>query len=75
MLSIVPSFKLADQKTELIFLVDRSGSMGGDGIEQAKRALTVYVKTIFTVTFYKVKLCLSLFFDSFSYIRYHRIAT
>ena len=41
MLSIVPSFKLTDQKTELIFLVDRSGSMGGEGIEQAKRALTV----------------------------------
>ena len=41
MLSIVPSFKLANQKTELIFLVDRSGSMEGPGIDQAKRALTV----------------------------------
>ena len=28
MVSLVPSFSLADQKVELIFLVDRSGSMG-----------------------------------------------
>ena len=28
MVSLVPSFKLTDQKTEMIFLVDRSGSMG-----------------------------------------------
>lgn len=41
MLSLVPSFKLAEQKTELIFLVDRSGSMDGQGIEQAKQALKV----------------------------------
>ena len=41
MLSLVPSFKLAEQKTELIFLVDRSGSMQGAGIEQARQALKV----------------------------------
>ena len=29
MVSLVPSFNLRDQKIELIFLVDRSGSMGG----------------------------------------------
>jgi len=28
MVSLVPSFSLTDQKVELIFLVDRSGSMG-----------------------------------------------
>jgi len=39
MLSIVPNFKLAEQKTELIFVVDRSGSMRGQGMEQAKQAL------------------------------------
>lgn len=41
MLSLVPTFKLAEQKTELIFLVDRSGSMDGPGIGQAKQALKV----------------------------------
>ena len=41
MLSLVPSYKLAEQKTELIFVVDRSGSMQGEGIQQAKQALTV----------------------------------
>jgi len=28
MVSLVPSFSLTEQKVELIFLVDRSGSMG-----------------------------------------------
>ena len=41
MLSLVPSFKLAEQKTELIFLVDRSGSMRGARNKQARQALKV----------------------------------
>ena len=42
MLSFVPNLKLVvEHKTELIFLVDRSGSMAGPGIEQARRALKV----------------------------------
>lgn len=48
MLSLVPSFKLAEQKTELIFLVDRSGSMEGQGIEQAKQALKVSCIRLYT---------------------------
>ena len=41
MLSIVPSFEFAEQKTELIFVVDRSGSMQGQGIQLAKQGLMV----------------------------------
>ena len=41
MLSLVPSFKLDDIKIEAIFVVDRSGSMQGPGIVEAKRALKV----------------------------------
>lgn len=47
MLSLVPTFKLAEQKTELIFLVDRSGSMDGPGIGQAKQALKVLSSFVF----------------------------
>jgi hypothetical protein len=41
MLSLVPSFQLDEMKIEAIFVVDRSGSMQGPGIVEAKRALKV----------------------------------
>lgn len=52
MVSLVPSFALMDQKVELIFLVDRSGSMGGGwgsavaGIDQAKKALELFLHSL-----------------------------
>jgi len=49
MVSLIPSFKLDEQKTELIFLVDRSGSMGWNeqsSIEQAKKALQLFLHSM-----------------------------
>ena len=57
MLSLVPSFKLTEQKTELIFLVDRSGSMDGPGIRQAKQALKVYFNIFSRIAHYLIQIC------------------
>lgn len=57
MLSLVPSFKLTEQKTELIFLVDRSGSMDGPGIRQAKQALKVYFNILTRIAHYLKQIC------------------
>jgi len=43
MLSILPKFKQVEHKAELIFVIDRSSSMNGAGIQQAKRTLLVNV--------------------------------
>ena len=43
MLSILPKFEQKEHKAELIFVVDRSGSMRGGGIKQAKKALLVNI--------------------------------
>jgi hypothetical protein len=46
LVSLIPSFKLDEQKVELIFLVDRSGSMMGASMEQAKKALELFLHSI-----------------------------
>ena len=46
MLTFVPKFNAPDIKCEFIFVVDRSGSMGGFKIEQARAALTLFVKSM-----------------------------
>ena len=46
LVSLVPSFKLDNQNVELIFLVDRSGSMEGESMNQAKRALELFLHSI-----------------------------
>ncbi|KAJ7468643.1 von Willebrand factor type A domain-containing protein [Mycena latifolia] len=46
-LSLVPRFKLPDlSRQEFIFLVDRSGSMKGQRIEAAKKALVVMLRSL-----------------------------
>ena len=41
MITLAPHIELDDEKCELVFVVDRSGSMSGSKIEQAKKAMNV----------------------------------
>ena len=58
MVSLVPQFKLKEQKVDLIFLVDRSGSMGWGGgkgsIELAKEALLLFLHSLPPDCFFNV---------------------
>ncbi|KAJ3063499.1 hypothetical protein HK102_008454, partial [Quaeritorhiza haematococci] len=46
MLTLVPRFALNDIPSELIFLVDRSGSMEGARINQTRQALQLFLRSI-----------------------------
>lgn len=41
MITLAPNIELDEQKCELIFVVDQSGSMSGSKIEQARKAMSV----------------------------------
>lgn len=46
MLTLLPEFELEDIKSELIFVIDRSGSMEGRFIEEAKSALQLFMRAL-----------------------------
>jgi len=46
MLSLVPCFELKDHTAEIIFLIDCSGSMGGQSINLAKQALQLFLHSL-----------------------------
>merc|ERR1712060_352531 len=54
MVSLVPSFELDEQLTELIFLVDCSGSMSGSGMNQAKKALELFLHSLPTNCYFNI---------------------
>ncbi|KAK2031067.1 vault protein inter-alpha-trypsin [Colletotrichum zoysiae] len=46
MATLVPKFKLAATKPEVVFICDRSGSMQGNKIDDLKSALKVFLKSL-----------------------------
>merc|ERR1719191_1198337 len=47
MVSLVPKFELPMiEKPEVVFVVDCSGSMGGQRIEQSKRAMQIFMRSL-----------------------------
>ncbi|RUS20106.1 hypothetical protein BC937DRAFT_86338 [Endogone sp. FLAS-F59071] len=46
MLTMVPRFSLAEVQSELIFIVDRSGSMTGPKIEKTAEALSLFLRSL-----------------------------
>jgi hypothetical protein len=46
MATLVPKFTLPAEKPEIVFVIDRSGSMGGSRINLARQALLVFLKSL-----------------------------
>ncbi|KAK1658440.1 von Willebrand factor type A domain-containing protein [Colletotrichum godetiae] len=46
MATLVPKFKLAATKPEVVFICDRSGSMEGNKMEDLKNALRIFMKSL-----------------------------
>ena len=46
MITLAPHIELDEEKCELIFIVDRSGSMSGTKIDQARKAMTLFFRSL-----------------------------
>ena len=46
MVTLAPHIELDDERCELVFLVDRSGSMGGSKMEQARKAMSLFFRSL-----------------------------
>jgi hypothetical protein len=46
MATLVPKFTLPAEKPEIVFVIDRSGSMGGSRINLARQAMLVFLKSL-----------------------------
>jgi len=67
MLSVVPDFKIPDNQIEAVFLVDCSGSMSGESIRLAKKALQVFLHSLPPTSFFNI----ILFGSTFEYLFPH----
>jgi uncharacterized protein with von Willebrand factor type A (vWA) domain len=58
MISFIPQFELDEQKAEIIFVLDRSGSMGGSKIEHLKQAMQarIFIEFSILILFYSALL-------------------
>jgi len=54
MLTFVPDFHLVEQNIEAIFVVDCSGSMGGQSMNLAKEALMVFLHSLPVNSYFNV---------------------
>ena len=46
MMTLVPSFQIKKQQSECVFLIDCSGSMGGQSMKLAREALSVFINSL-----------------------------
>lgn len=54
MVSFIPCFQVQEDPKEVIFLVDRSGSMSGSSINSAKLALEYFIRSLPTNCFFNI---------------------
>jgi len=67
-LTLAPQFDIGQSPCELIFLIDRSGSMAGSKMEQAARAMQLFLRSLPTTCYFNI-LGVSARFTSFLLLR------